>query len=123
MGVQVYNMNEKYRAIFDPIHPCRYMSTRACPAYYNDVCGDNPCARFESYDKRIWLKDPESKMKIFPDEYLDSIGHWPSIAPKEDDGWGVYCQPCSNKVQTYVKCKHLKYVPDVLIAKEEQYDL
>lgn len=40
---------------FEPVHPCREMSTRHCPISYDDVCGDRPCARFESTDPGPWL--------------------------------------------------------------------
>lgn len=46
----------------EPTHPCRVMPTRRCPDVYNDVCGDRPCARFESDDETPWLAelhDPE----------------------------------------------------------------
>lgn len=40
----------------EPMHPCRVMPTRRCPDVYNDVCGDRPCARFESDDETPWLR-------------------------------------------------------------------
>lgn len=40
-----------------PVHPCRQMSTRHCPARYNDVCGERPCARFESGDPWPWVAE------------------------------------------------------------------
>lgn len=36
---------------------CRIMSTRRCPAVYQGVCGDRPCARFESEDEGPWLDE------------------------------------------------------------------
>ncbi len=41
----------------DPEHPCRIMPTRRCPPPYDGVCGDRPCARFESDDLSPWLID------------------------------------------------------------------
>lgn len=43
--------------IFEPEHPCRVMETRACPTGYGGVCGDRPCARFESTDEAPWAED------------------------------------------------------------------
>jgi hypothetical protein len=43
-----------------PVHPCRLMPTRPCPASYRGVCGDRPCARFESTDETPW--QPEVSM-------------------------------------------------------------
>lgn len=37
-----------------PVHPCREMPTRHCPAVYDAVCGDRPCARYESTDPEPW---------------------------------------------------------------------
>jgi hypothetical protein len=42
---------------FAPVHPCRRMSSRHCPVVYEDVCGDRPCARFESDDETPWLAE------------------------------------------------------------------
>jgi hypothetical protein len=41
----------------DPVFPCREMPTRHCPAVYAAVCGDRPCARFESEDETPWLHE------------------------------------------------------------------
>lgn len=41
----------------DPEHPCRVMPTRSCPRAYAGVCGDRPCARFESDDETPWLPE------------------------------------------------------------------
>lgn len=45
----------EYEAEMQPIQPCREMPTRHCPATYEGVCGDRPCARFESDDETPWL--------------------------------------------------------------------
>lgn len=41
----------------EPLHPCRVMFTRHCPAVYDGVCGDRPCARYESEDAAPWLPE------------------------------------------------------------------
>lgn len=40
-----------------PKYPCRELETRACPKSYGDVCGDRPCARYESEDETPWAAD------------------------------------------------------------------
>jgi hypothetical protein len=57
-----------FRGQFDPEYPCREMATRHCPAVYESVCGDRPCARFESEDPTPWWPeiDPE-RMQNEPD--------------------------------------------------------
>lgn len=47
-----------------PEHPCRQMPTRHCPKVYAGVCGDRPCARFESEDPAPWL--PEIDTPVTP---------------------------------------------------------
>lgn len=47
--------------IFDPAFPCRVMPTRHCPDSYGDVCGDRPCARYESEDETPWLPEAGAK--------------------------------------------------------------
>lgn len=47
----------QYHDRFEPVHPCRVMPTRHCPASYGMVCGDRPCARFESDDETPWLPE------------------------------------------------------------------
>jgi hypothetical protein len=49
--------NPVYHDRFDPVHPCRIMGTRHCPEVYEGVCGDRPCARFESDDETPWLAE------------------------------------------------------------------
>lgn len=44
----------EYRAPMEPVHPCREMPTRHCPAAYRDVCGARPCARYESELDEPW---------------------------------------------------------------------
>lgn len=46
-----------FHARFKPVYPCREMETRHCPAVYGDVCGERPCARFESEDETPWLSE------------------------------------------------------------------
>lgn len=41
----------------DPVHPCRILPTRHCPAVYDAVCGDRPCARYQSDDETPWLPE------------------------------------------------------------------
>ncbi|HEX6970231.1 MAG TPA: hypothetical protein VF174_15660 [Micromonosporaceae bacterium] len=48
-----------YHGEFDPVHPCRKAETRHCPAIYDGVCGERPCARFESEDEGPWLPECE----------------------------------------------------------------
>lgn len=48
----------RYRRPLEPVFPCREMPTRHCPAVYGDVCGDRPCARFDSNDPTPWRGDP-----------------------------------------------------------------
>jgi hypothetical protein len=43
--------------LFEPEFPCRVMETRACPVSFDGVCGDRPCARFESDDVAPWAED------------------------------------------------------------------
>lgn len=51
-------MEALYRGYMDPVHPCREMPSRHCPAVYEDVCGDDrPCARYESKDDTPWLPE------------------------------------------------------------------
>lgn len=45
-----------YRRLTPPLYPCRELFTRACPEIYNDVCGDRPCARYESRDETPWIE-------------------------------------------------------------------
>lgn len=45
------------RSAGGPTHSCRQMPTRNCPAAYGAVCGDRPCARFESDDETPWLSE------------------------------------------------------------------
>jgi hypothetical protein len=50
--------------IFEPEFPCRLMETRSCPKMYNGVCGDRPCARFESDDEEPWIPEVGGKDAI-----------------------------------------------------------
>lgn len=38
----------------EPIYACRECPTRHCPVSYDAVCGERPCARFESEDSEPW---------------------------------------------------------------------
>ena len=42
-----------------PANACRREITRTCPRSYEGVCGDRPCARFESKDEAPWQADLE----------------------------------------------------------------
>lgn len=55
----------EYLAPMEPRYPCRQLETRHCPASYNGLCGDRPCARYESEDEAPWL--PELKPHNPPD--------------------------------------------------------
>lgn len=50
-------MNFYFYGNMDPVHPCREMPTRHCPAVYQDVCGIRPCARYESEDETPWIPE------------------------------------------------------------------
>ena len=60
-------MRAEYRGEFEPVHECRRMETRHCPVVYAGVCGDRPCARFESEDETPWL--PEIAVDTFPSSW------------------------------------------------------
>lgn len=47
-------LRPEYLGPLEPVHPCRKMFTRHCPAVYAGLCGDRPCARFESDDETPW---------------------------------------------------------------------
>lgn len=47
-----------YHGPMNPVHPCREMETRHCPAIYDGPCGNRPCARFESNDPTPWTAEP-----------------------------------------------------------------
>lgn len=49
----------------EPVFPCRVMFTRHCPAVYDAVCGDRPCARYGSEDETPWRPEID--------------GEWPTI--------------------------------------------
>jgi len=57
------NTGETYtrsgQIVWEPVHPCRVMETRHCPAVYDAVCGDRPCARYESEDETPWYPEIE----------------------------------------------------------------
>ncbi|MGW4525153.1 hypothetical protein [Amycolatopsis sp. NPDC004378] len=58
----------RFSGPMEPVHPCRQIPTRHCPAVYDDVCGDRPCARFESEDETPWLPElPAAKRPAEPD--------------------------------------------------------
>lgn len=50
----------QYLAAMAPVHPCRILPTRHCPAVFDAVCGDRPCARYESDDEAPWLPELNS---------------------------------------------------------------
>lgn len=49
----------KYHASFVPVYPCKEMPTRHCPVVYDSVCGERPCARYESTDEAPWIPELE----------------------------------------------------------------
>ena len=55
----------------DPVHPCRQMPTRHCPAIYQDICGDRPCARYESRDETPWLPEIKLTKDLQANTYVD----------------------------------------------------
>lgn len=46
-----------YKGLMNPVHPCRLMPTRHCPAVYEGECGERPCARYESGDESPWKEE------------------------------------------------------------------
>jgi len=50
-------LRARYFGEFSPVYPCRIMTARHCPAIYDGVCGDRPCARLESKDEAPWLPE------------------------------------------------------------------
>lgn len=65
-----------YSGPMQPVHPCRQIPTRHCPAVYGAECGDRPCARFESEDETPWL--PELPAAARPAE--------PDVTPPDPSG-------------------------------------
>lgn len=61
-----YVSTPRFYGSMDPVHPCREMPTRHCPAIYQSVCGDRPCARFESEDETPWIPELDSVAVIVP---------------------------------------------------------
>jgi hypothetical protein len=58
----------RFSGPMQPVHPCRQIPTRHCPAVYDAECGDRPCARFESEDETPWLPElPAAKRPAEPD--------------------------------------------------------
>lgn len=41
--------------LIEPEFPCRIMETRSCPDIYMGICGERPCARYESDHPEPWL--------------------------------------------------------------------
>lgn len=58
----------KYHDRMEPVYPCRHMITRHCPAIYDSVCDDRPCARYESEDPNPWI--PEIPEYLQTHEFL-----------------------------------------------------
>lgn len=54
----------QFKGPMEPVHPCRVMLTRHCPAVYEGVCGDRPCARFESDDETPWLAELDGERRL-----------------------------------------------------------
>lgn len=57
----------------DPVHPCRVMPTRHCPVIYDGVCGDRPCARFESDDETPWVPEIAERIEHEITAFGDSV--------------------------------------------------
>ena len=61
-------LRPSYTGPMRPAHPCREIPTRHCPAIYDDVCGDRPCARYEAEDPEPWLPeitdDPAERARL-----------------------------------------------------------
>lgn len=51
--------------------PCRIMPTRGCPPVYDGLCGDRPCARFESEDEAPWIASGYGPTTQRPDMIRD----------------------------------------------------
>lgn len=51
----------QYLAWLRPLHPCRQLPTRHCPAVFEGVCGDRPCARYESDDASPWAAELDAR--------------------------------------------------------------
>lgn len=56
------SLRAPFNGPMDPVHACRVLPTRHCPAVYGDVCGARPCARFESEDEAPWLPELEREV-------------------------------------------------------------
>lgn len=50
-------LKPRYHGNSVPVFACWRMPTRHCPAVYEDICGDRPCARFESQDTEPWVPE------------------------------------------------------------------
>jgi hypothetical protein len=50
-------LKPEYIKRYEPKYPCRIMEIRHCPAIYKSICGDSPCARFESEDETPWVPE------------------------------------------------------------------
>lgn len=64
--MMVPDATPQFRGPFAPVHPCREMPTRHCPAVYGDVCGTRPCARFQADEndpdvRAAWLAEIETR--------------------------------------------------------------
>lgn len=69
------SLKPRFYGPMEPVHPCRVMNTRHCPAVYDSVCGDRPCARFESNDETPWVPELADKPWFNPE-----VG----LIPRED---------------------------------------
>lgn len=70
-----------YRAPFEPVFRCREMPTRHCPGVYEGVCGERPCARYESENKTPWLPELELLQKRRMRPHVIPVRVDPSIKP------------------------------------------
>ena len=63
-------MKAKYIGPMAPVYPCREIPTRHCPAAYESVCGERPCARYEAELDEPWR--------------AESLGYDLALIPRED---------------------------------------
>jgi len=99
----------------DPVHPCRLLSTRHCPAIYEDVCGDRPCARYESNDEAPWLREVTS-MAIpvhgKPSTYTNHRCRCLACT----EAWTAYM-----KSRRYANKQHAAMLPENMHGKDSTY--
>lgn len=65
--------------LFEPEFPCRVLETRGCPVSFGGVCGDRPCARYESDDVAPWVEELHTRRADV--EAVEAIPTSPMPAP------------------------------------------